>query len=308
MSTPNTQVPATELTFEQKVEMFRRTATDPVARANFAASRADIINPLLYNESTVRAIFKPTRVPRGATMTWDVPFEDIECTFVMPQIGGIPTVQVEGAQLSIDTFGIDGGIEYQMDIAADGRFDVGTLATTQLKQKFIQQEELCGWNLIKAHAAVLPAGQIVSAPNTNKFDVPALNKLITTADQIGVGGRRVTDVYVSPGRFGDLRDAITSGLTLPDSLKTQIWGNGQGPTAVADIRIHKVYSSALIDSTAGYAFTQKDGFTYGIMPIRDELTTRDNPIAFLEWKIGIVGRERVGFGILDDKGLVKITF
>ncbi len=58
----------------------------------------------------------------------------------------------------------------------------------------------------------------------------------------------------------------------------------------------------------GYAFTQKDGFFYGVMPVREKLMTRDNPIACLEWKIGIIGRERLGFGVLDDKGLIEVTF
>ena len=47
-----------EMTFEQRVEMFRRTADNVQARMEYAASRAAVINPLLDEQSTVRAIFK----------------------------------------------------------------------------------------------------------------------------------------------------------------------------------------------------------------------------------------------------------
>jgi hypothetical protein len=307
-----------DLTFDQKVALFRQTATSQQARADFAASRANVINPELEVQSTVRFIFSPEKLAPGATPTYDIPFEDVECTYMMPQIGGIPTVQVEGKQMSIDTFGLDGGVEYQIDVAKDGRFQVAQLATTMLRNKFIAQEELAGWNLIKLHAAALPSTQKVIARKDDgtvgagngtdgKLNVHTISEMITTADEIGVGGRRVTDIYVSPRRFGDLRSAISM-TALPESLRSQIWGNGKGVDSLAEVRIHRVYNRNLVSNAKGYAFTQKDGVTYGKMPIREELSTRDNPIAILEWKIGIIGRMRVGFGVLDDKGLVEVAF
>lgn len=306
----------TALSFDQKVALFRETAINPQRRSDYAASRANVINPELEVQSTVRFIFAPEQLAPGATPVYDIPFEDVECTYVMPQIGGIPTVQMEGKIMTVDTFGLDGGVEYQIDVAKDGRFQVGQLATTMLKNRFIQQEELAGWNLIKLHAASLKSNQkiqalkddgTVGAAGTGKLNVGTINEMITTADEIGVGGRRITDIYVSPRRFGDLRNQLTM-MALPESIRTQLWSNGKGTDNVADVRIHRVYNRALVPNNKGYAFTQKDGYRYGVMPIREELTTRDNPIAILEWKIGIIGRERLGFGVLDDKGLVEVTF
>jgi hypothetical protein len=304
------------LTHEQKIALFRQTALNPQARMDFAASRANVIQPELEIQSTVRFIFNPELLPGGATPIYDIPFEDVDCVYIMPQIGGIPTVQMEGKQMSVDTFGLDGGVEYQMDIAKDGRFQVGQLATLMLKNRFIKQEELAGWNLIKLHAAALPTTQKLQAyandgtqgaAGTGKLNIYTVNELITLADEIGIGGRRITDIYVSPRRFGDLRNALTM-QALPEGMRQQIWGNGKGSDSVADIRIHRVYNTALVANNKGYAFTQKDGIRYGVMPIRENLSTRDNPIAVLEWKIGIIGRERLGFGVLDSKGLVEVTF
>ena len=51
-------MPDTQLSFAQKVELFKATASNPQARADFAASRAEVINPLLDEQSTIRAIFQ----------------------------------------------------------------------------------------------------------------------------------------------------------------------------------------------------------------------------------------------------------
>ncbi|MEM8875300.1 MAG: hypothetical protein AAGD32_13720 [Planctomycetota bacterium] len=310
---PETAAPLTDT---QKQELFRSTAESLEARQAYAASRAEVLNPLLTHESTIRSIFAPETVAAGDAIRYDIPFDDIECAWVMPQIGAVPSVQFEMKEVYVNTFGIDGGVEYQIDVAKDARFAVGELATTLLMNNFVRQEELAGWNLIKAHAAVLTADQIVVALDDNgatagdqKLNIHTISEVITKADELGVGGRRVTDIYCSPRRFADLRNNVLH-ASLPDDMKMQAWGARReaGNEFVPEIRFHKVYNSALVDDDTAYAFTQKDGFRYGVMPIRDTLVTYDNPVSILERKIGIIGWERLGLGILDDKGLMKIDF
>jgi len=72
---------ASELTFAQKVALFKATATDLQARNDFAASRAEVILPLLLQQSTVRNIFKTELLPPGADARYDIPFDDIDMTF-----------------------------------------------------------------------------------------------------------------------------------------------------------------------------------------------------------------------------------
>jgi hypothetical protein len=299
------------LDIREKQKLFQATAHNTQARMEFAQSRAEVINPLLETQSTVRQIFTPELLMPGATAVWDVPFEDIECVLTMPQIGAIPVVQVEGSELHVDTFGLDGGVEWQIDVAKDGRFNVAERATTLLKNNFIKQEELAGWGLIKYHASVMASAQRIAALEDVSgdgaiFGIKTLNLLMTTADTLGTGGRNVTDIYCSPTRFGDLRALVTNSA-LPEAMRQQIWGNGQPSDVQANIRIHRVYNSSLVSDTKIYAFTQKDGFTYGVMPIRDELVTMDNPMSIMEWKHGVIGRMRAGFGVLDSLGLIEIT-
>lgn len=306
-----------ELTFEESVSLFKATATDLQARQDYAASRAELLLPQIEQQSTIRAIFKKERLAPGASPVYDIPFEDIDCVWMMPQIGGVPTVQIEGAQLTVDTFGLHGGIEYQMDIVADGRFQIASTAMNTLKNKFLKMEEYAGWNLIHAHEASLVANssdQVITGRDANgatvgtkQMNIYTINEVLTVADGMGIGGRKVTDVYLSPRRFADIRSQVAV-LGLPEVMRQQLWNGGKMVDSIADIRFHRVYDQNLVPNNKAYAFTQKDGYYYGVMPVRDELKTYDDPIAIREWKIGIMARERLGFGVLDDKGLLVINF
>lgn len=290
-----------ELTFNEKVALFKKTAQSAKARKEYARSRASVILPLIDEQSTIRNIFNPEILPPGAQSNYDIPFDDVDCAWVMPQIGGIPQIQVEGTEIYVTTFGLDAAVEYQMDVARQGRFQVGERATKLLKNKIIEQEELAGWSLIQAHAAALDSSQKVAT--TSGLDTSTFNKIVTAGDVLR---RKVTDIYVSPTRYADIRDWVAN-VAYTDKVRDNIFGSGE-LAGLWDVRIHKVYNSELVSDDKGYAFGQRDGYTYGVMPIRQTLQTYDNPISIMQWKIGIMARENLGFGILDDKGLVEVSF
>nr|DAQ91973.1 MAG TPA: major capsid protein [Caudoviricetes sp.] len=290
-----------QLTFDEKVQMFKAIAENPQSRSEYAQSRAKVILPLLDAQSTIRNIFVPEYLPAGAQATYDIPFDDVDCAWVMPQIGGIPQIQVEGTEVYVTTFGIDAAVQWQMDVATQGRFQVGERATQLLKNKIIEQEELAGWSLIKAHAASLPAEQILD--NQNGLTIDTFNNIVTAADVLR---RKVTDIYISPKRFADMRKWVTA-TDLSDKLKDQAYVS-EGLMVVWGVRIHKVYDKRLVGDNEGFAFGSREGYTYGVMPIRQRLRTYENPIAIMEWKIGIMARQIQGFAILDDKGLIYVKF
>jgi hypothetical protein len=298
------------------IEAFKATATNQRAREAFAESRADVILPLLQEQSTIRNIFDPEFIGYDEAI-YNIPHDDIEMTWLMPQIGGTPVVQLEGTEMRVSTFLVHGGVEWQQRIAAAGRINQAEQATTQLLNRFVRQEERAGWALIKTHAAVLPTEQKVTAfkddgtaggSGAGRLNIYTISETLTVADSIGIGGRRVTDIYVSPRRFGDLRNAVTM-EALPPTMREKLWGNGTNPESPAgELRIHKVYNPELVTDAKAYAFTQKDGYRYGVMPIREKLVTRDRLASQDEWKNGVEGKEEIGFGVLDDKGLIEITF
>lgn len=290
----------TTLSFDEKVAIFKATAENPVRRSEFAQSRAEVILPLIDAQSTIRAIFRPEQLPPSAEARYDIPFDDVDCVWMMPQIGGIPQIQLEGTEISVSTFGVDAAVQYQMDIAKQGRFDVATRATQLLKNKIIEQEELAGWSLIHAHAAVIGEAQQITETGLN---ISAFNKVMTAGDVLR---RSITDMYVSPARYGDLRNWVQAN-EYSQKMKDDAFSSA-GMSNIWGITIHKVYNPALVPNDKAYAFGQRDGFTYGVMPIRETLQTYDNPIAVLEWKIGIMARENLGFAVIDDKALYEMTF
>lgn len=305
-----------DMTIEEKREWFRKTATDLRARVEFAESRALVIEPELHKQSTVRSIYAVEYLERGVTPRYDIPHEDIECVFLMPQIGGMPTVQAEGAEFTVDIHGLFGGVEWQRDIALDGRFQVAERQTEMLKNKFLVQEEIAGWTLIKTHASYLPSTQKVQArkddgteatAGSGKMNIFTINDIWTCADEIGIGGRKVTDIFLSPKRLGDLRAQVGNGA-LPEDMRKALWNNGQKQDGLAGLTFHVVHNKALVSDNKAYAFTQKAGYRYGVMPIRDRLRTYDDIFAERERKIGVKGEERIGMAVLDDKGLIEITF
>lgn len=305
-------------TREDRIQAIQATVHSDEVRKAFMESVAEVILPLIEEQTTIRDIFRVEKLSPGAQAVYDIPFDDVEAVFWMPQIGGTPTVQVEGAEMRVDTFAVHGGIEWQMDIARDGRFQVVQNALALLARKFVKIEESAGWSLIKAHAAALDSTQqlqaytdagAVAAPGSGKMNIYTLAELITRADEIGTGGRRVTDIYMSPRRFNDLRLQVGN-TALPEDMRSQAWSGTQNVSnpVETDIRFHKVYNTALVANNKAYAFTQRDGFFYGVMPIRDDVMTIDDPVAIKEWKQGVAGRARYGFGVIDDKGQIEITF
>jgi len=303
-------------TYEQKVAAFRRTSESVQDRVNFMESRAAVVLGLLDEQSTVRDIYAVERVPAGGSTKYDIPFDDINMVFLMPQIGSYPSINVEGDEIYVDTFALHGGVDWQEDVARDGRFQVVERATRLLANKFIRQEELHGWSLIRAHAAALPSTQklqaylnsgSVASPGAGIMNIFTLAEALTLADELGNGGRRITDIYMSPRRFNDLRTQAGNSA-LPDDMRSAAWNNGRGNIPTNEIRFHKVYNRTLVANNKAYAFAQREGFNYGVMPIRSQVRTRDNPMAMTENKQGVLADERIGFGVLDDKGLIEITF
>jgi len=295
---------APEITFtrEQLIDAFKATASNVEARQAFGAGRAAILLPLIAEQSTIRRIFRPEYIPPGGECSFEIPFsDDTECVYLMPQIGGIPTVQFEGDFLYLNTFGIDGRVQWQERVAVQGRFEVAARVTQQFKNRIIAQEEVCGWTMIKNHAAMLTnEKQKISASG---LDIDCFNDIVTNGDELR---RTVSELYLSPARFSDIRRWVTA-ENLSPALKDKVYSTA-GLAEVWGVTFVKVYNPRLVTNDKAYAFGSREGYTYGVMPIREELTTKDDPMACLEYKLGFFGKEEVGFGILDEKGLIEVTF
>lgn len=295
-----------EYTPEQKREMLKAIAADTAegaeARKQYIATRAEVLLPLIREQSTVRSIFTPEVLAPGAQSNYPVSFDYTEVASYLPKFGGAITTVTEGTEIFIPTFRLEAGIRYDMDIAEQGRLDIANQQLLMLKDKLIAKEEAAGWRAIKGTLSGSYSNQTVycsgTSENFHSFSKKAINKMIV---QMDVQRRLLTDLYVSPRSMGDIREWSNS--TIDYLTQREIFQAGGLPGGkIWDVTLHKVYNSSLVSDAEAYGF---DTRTYGKMPIKYEVRTVEDPTAILDWQVGVLARESVGFGVTDSYAIVK---
>jgi hypothetical protein len=131
--------------------------------------------------------------------------------------------------------------------------------------------------------------------------------MITAMDEKPDGGRMLTDLFVTPRRYGDLRTWVDTNLqNLSDGIRTEIFKAGQsiGASGVWDVNIWKVRNPQFVDNTKAWGF----GKGFGVMAISERFHTVEDPTAILRWKQGIIGKEECGFAITDPESAVVYNF
>lgn len=316
----------------EKAELMRTIAVDDDARRAYIKSRAFVLEPLIEKESQVRDIFNVEFLSPGAQPYYPIGSKEVQVAWIAPGVGNAPRRQVEGDEVWAPTFNIHGRVEWLMDLATDARFPIADEMNFYMVEQLKELENACGWNLIKAAAADS------SFPNNNSvqigsnagvdlttgqgyFSKQLFSELMYSAD---IARRRITDIYASPRTLFDIfnywgvqyaggGNSTALVPNLPAGAAEQIYNQGTPSSGDANgeftfnlwgVRFHKVYNSALIDDETVYAFDLSGKRSrFGVMPIRQRLTTYEDPIAVTEYKVGYFGRMRLGFAILDPTNL-----
>ena len=298
---------------DEQVKMLKAIASNDddgkAARKRYAESRAEVLLPLLDVQSTARMIFRPEVLEPGAQANYPISFDYTEVGGYLPKLGGAVTRITEGDEIYIPTFGIEGAVRYSLDVAQQGRIDIASEQMRLLKNRIIAKEEYAAWRLVKGIMSGLNATQTVfcsgvngagSTENFHSFSKKAVNSLYV---QMDIQRRQLTDVFLSPRSLGDIREWSTT--TIDFLTQREIFQEGGLPSdAIWDIKLRKVYDSKLVDNTAAWGF---DVRTYGKMPILRPLETFEDPTAILQYEVGVLGRERVGFGVTDSWAVVLAT-
>ena len=287
---------------KELIELLKSVASDDTARKTYAETRAEVLLPLVDAQSTVRTIYTPETLNAGAQSNYPISFDYTEFAGYMPKFGGAFTQVVEGDELYIPTFGIEAGGRYAIDIARDGRLDLANQVMRQIANKIIEKEEKAGWATIKGALSGFNANQTIycsgTTENFHSFSKKAIVKMMVQMDI----QRRVLDrVYVSPRSLGDILE--WSQTSVDFLTQREIFQNGGLPgQSVWNIKFDKVYNSNIVSDAEAFGF---DTRTFGKMPIRQMLTTYEDPTAILDWQVGIIARELVGFGVTDSWAVVK---
>lgn len=275
-------------------ELFRESAEDKEARAQFAESFAVMINEVLPVETSVRNIFTVEQIPAGAVPVYTSDVQPISAWF-LPKYGQAPTNIVEIEEVTVPTFEVTGKVEWKLRDAKHGRISVAERAMQRLMDSMLTMEEEAGWAVLKAACGV-----------TNTFSLAGEEGFTKAVANEGFRMMRsnrdyqVTDIYLGVDAAADFR--AWTDTDIDPVTQREIWVNA-GLGNIWGANIHEVY---FLGNDEAYFLDARPG-KIGYMPIRDELKTWDNPTSIDKYRQGVVAYEEIGFVVMDSKAIVKAS-
>jgi hypothetical protein len=193
---------------------------------------------------------------------YDVFDEDYIKVYSQSVAGGLPQniVQPTASELKIATYRLDSAVAFDKKYAAKSRLDFVSKYFTSVAQEVMLKQERTSANLLMtalANASTGGANHVIRSAAANRFVLEDLNKLFTKIKRINssfVGGtpsgarRGLTDLIVSPEIVEQIRGMAYnpigtkgpdltsdpaagdgSGLTAPDSVRNQVFGQAGLP-------------------------------------------------------------------------------
>lgn len=275
-------------------EKFKLSVASEADRIAFAATLGMPIQQELAPNASVRQIFKRIDVGPGAQCSFPVDMGSVNA-WVMPLNGSVAQNIVEGEELFIPTYTIQTSVEYKEQYAREGRYDVAARAKEKMLNAIVTKEEVDGWTVIRAAAT---AARTVTIGGGTTLSKALLNKMFVKMASSTNQQYKIDSIFCSPTRFGDIREWTET--QIDQVTQREIWQAG-GLTTVWGA---KVYELPSLGDNEVYGF---DSRVFGVMPVRWDLQTRDNPIAVLALRVGIIAWEEIGFAALDNRGVVKAT-
>ncbi|MHA1754689.1 MAG: HK97-fold major capsid protein [Candidatus Odinarchaeia archaeon] len=276
----------------KRIELFKKIFYDDVARKAWAASLSIPVKKDLEHKGSVRKIFASDPLEPGALASYPVDFDNVTA-WVMPRMGAIPINYREGDEVLVNTFEVVSDVSFRMTYARDGRFNISQRARKKLSDAILVQEEETGWTLIKA--AVLPANTITIAGAEGEYmSKKLINEMIACMEDYE--GFKADIMFCSILSAAEIREWDNS--KLDDQTRREVWQRG-GLGSMWGVDIIPLNS---LGDDEVYLF---DTSRFGVMPERQKLMTFEDPTASNRLRISIMAYEEIGFGVLDDRAVVK---
>jgi hypothetical protein len=210
----------------------------------------------------------------------------------LPRLGAVPQNIVTGDSLIVPTFEVANSVEWKLSFVRDGRFNIVERALEKLAQSFIRQEEAAGWAVIRS---AISGANTIASPTAGLLSKEAFNAFITYMSKTGY---TPTDIYVSPARAADIRNWTYT--TLDPVTQREIFQAG-GLNQLWNVQLHELRS---LGDNEAFMF---DTTRFGVMPVRQELTTYDDPTSIRRLRNGVLAWEEIGFAAIDVKAVAKMT-
>jgi len=281
------------------MEMGKNSREAEELRKDFAASRGELLLPVLRQQSLIRQIFRES-FTNGQQIPYPIRSKRIRAAWFMASISGVPQRTAEQDEMVFPTFYIKGGARWYLDYARAGNYELIEELENDQMDEVAYKENLAGWTLIKAAEASGDMLVIDKISAETGFTVKVMVEIITNLEEQD-DKRQISDIYLSPRRYNDILNwAKLDVEQLDDGTRREIFS--RGPEAVANIlrswgvAFHKVFDPEFVDDTKCYCF---QGSRFGVMPVDKRWETVHDDQAKMTWEDGWIGREQVGFGITD---------
>ena len=283
--------------FDQtRSDEFKRSVASDENRKAFAAEMAMPIQQEIAPVASVRHIFNERPLAPAAQAVYPLDMGSVDA-WVLPGISSRPQNIVEGEELYVPTFELGTSVEYKESYARNGQYDVADTAMKKMLNAIVTKEEALGWAVIRSAAT---AARTVTVGGATTLTKELLNKMFVKMSE--TNGMQVRSIFVNNNRFGDLR--MWTNTDLDEVTRREVWQRA----GMAQMWGATIYELPSLADNEVYAF---DTDFFGSMPIRlidgQLLVTRDNPIAVLKNRVGVLAYEELGFVALDSRGVVKGT-
>jgi hypothetical protein len=211
---------------------------------------------------------------------------DDEVEVIMASAYGTPPISMfmtDVVTVNTDTY--QGGWELPEQLINAGRINQVARNTRRMLDGFVSKEETQGWAVINA---------AVSASNTVNLDVgdtgygtasvELINEMLIYFQDLGYVP---TQCWMSPRSMGDFR-LMCKEAGLPNEIRFDLWKNGMIPGLWGV----DFYAMRGLTDEGIYMF---DTSRFGVMPIRQDMQTREDPQARSMFKVRVYGQEQVGW-------------
>jgi len=174
--------------------------------------------------------------------------------------GGMPSSHVEGLEeLKIATYRLDSAISFNKRYARRARLDVVSKAVERMAQEVLVKQERNAWAVLLKALANASTGDsslthCISEVTTSGFSMVLMNHLLVRMKRINesfAGGTaanpysRLTDLYLSPERMGDIRNFASQpldaavGLNVPNNVREDIYRSA-GASEIFGVSLHEM--------------------------------------------------------------------
>jgi hypothetical protein len=311
-------------------ESVARAATANLALALELPLRKGIMSGDILDGIFQSFVLEPGAVPEYPLDLIQPGTEKEYVAYSIPNQGYIPQRHVESDMVTIPTYRVGNSIDWDIRYSRNARWDIVGRATQVYEGGYIKKDNDDGWHVILAAGTDRNIVGYDSAATAGQF-TKRLVSIGKTLMERNAGGNStsmnrgaLTDLYLSPEGMENIRDwgvdqvdEITRReiYMAPDGTITRIFsvnlhsiaelGVGQEYQNFFTSNLSGSLASTDIELAVGLDLRATDSF---VNPIREEVQTFDDPALHRYQKVGVYGWAEHGFGVLDNRRVILLSF